>query len=100
MSTLHMISLPLDLRALRRWSAGRNLATDEGRALHHLLSETFGKGVLQPFRLMVAREGRTGTLYAYTVQEQTTLRETARETASPEALVVCESGATPPAAHG
>ncbi|MBF0192638.1 MAG: type I-E CRISPR-associated protein Cas6/Cse3/CasE [Magnetococcales bacterium] len=90
MSTLHMISLPLDLRALRRWSAGRNLAADEGCALHHLLSETFGKGVLQPFRLMVAREGRAGTLYAYTVQDAVSLRETACETACPESLVVCD----------
>ncbi|MBF0135208.1 MAG: type I-E CRISPR-associated protein Cas6/Cse3/CasE [Magnetococcales bacterium] len=90
MSTLSMISLPLDLRALRRWSAGRNLAIDEGCALHHLLSETFGKGILQPFRLMVTREARVGTLYAYTAQNQTALRETARETACPEALVVCD----------
>ncbi len=90
MSTLYMISLPLELRALRHWSASRNLATDEGCALHHLLSETFGKGVLQPFRLMVAREGRVGTLYAYTVQDQTTLRETAFETACPETLAVCD----------
>ncbi|MBF0185575.1 MAG: type I-E CRISPR-associated protein Cas6/Cse3/CasE [Magnetococcales bacterium] len=90
MSILYMISLPLELRALRRWSAGRNLSSDEGCALHHLLSETFGKGILQPFRLMVAREGRVGTLYAYTAQEQTTLTETAYESASPESLAVCD----------
>lgn len=92
MSTLHMIGLPLDLGALRRWAAGRGFAADEGRALHHLLCETFGRGILQPFRLMVARGGRAGTLYAYTTQDETALREMARETATPDALVVCDPG--------
>lgn len=90
MNALRMISLPLDLRALRRWSASQGLAADEGRALHHLLCETFGKGVLQPFRLMVARGGRAGTLYAYTTQDETALRATARETGTPDALAVCD----------
>jgi CRISPR system Cascade subunit CasE len=89
MSTLHMASLPLDLRSLRQWSAGQGLAADEGCALHHLLCETFGKSVLQPFRLMVARGARVGTLYAYTTVNELALREVARETAFPDALAVC-----------
>lgn len=90
MSTLFMISLPLDLGDFRRWAALRSIALDEGRALHHLLSETFGKGVLQPFRLMVAHGARRATLYAYTRQEAESLRQTAREAGAPEALAVAD----------
>lgn len=65
--TLHLIELPLSLRALHLWAGARNLGAsfDEGLALHHLLGETFGPAVLQPFRLMVAPRARVGTLYAY-----------------------------------
>lgn len=90
MSTLYMTSLPLDVRALRRWATGRRLAADEGRALHHLLCETFGKSALQPFRLMVARGGRAATLYAYTTLDEAALREIARDTGLPDALSVCD----------
>lgn len=90
MSTLFMISLPLDLGDFRRWAALRSVALDEGRALHHLLSETFGKGALQPFRLMVARGARRGMLYAYTRQDAESLRQMAREVGMPEAVVVAD----------
>lgn len=53
---LHLVELPIAMRALHHW-AGRRLPSpdlDEGVALHHLLAETFGPAVLQPFRLMVA----------------------------------------------
>lgn len=83
MTVLHMISLPLDLRELRRCAALRDLSTDEGRALHHFLSETFGKGVVKPFRLMVGQGSRTATLYAYTAFAETALRQNA-ETTAPE----------------
>ena len=54
MISSYLISLPIDLRALRRWAAARGFGADEGCALHHLLSETFGKSAhLQPFRLLV-----------------------------------------------
>lgn len=75
MTGLRMVSLPVNLREFRRIAALRNHARDEGRALHHLLSEAFGKGALQPFRLMVAPEGRLATLYAYTQMPETVLRE-------------------------
>ena len=61
MSRLHLVSLPLDLRGFRQWMARRGLGVDEGRALHHLFGETFGKGALQPFRLMVAPGAGRGT---------------------------------------
>lgn len=89
MTRLHLISLPLELRPFRQWAGARKFGTDEGRALHHLLGETFGKGALQPFRLMVAPGARTGTLYAYTLSDQDSLQQTARETGLPDALHVC-----------
>lgn len=90
MSKLHLISLPLELRSLRRWAAERSFGADEGRALHHLLSETFGKSALQPFRLLVAPGKETGNLYAYAKTDEDNLREVARECAMPDALAVCD----------
>ncbi|MCA1951551.1 MAG: type I-E CRISPR-associated protein Cas6/Cse3/CasE [Hyphomicrobiales bacterium] len=85
MTLLHMLSLPVDLRELRRWSASCGLEADEGRALHHLLCETFGKGVAQPFRLMPGRGGAClAHLYSYTSASQQALRQTAAETGLPE----------------
>lgn len=89
MSPLHLISLPLDLSLLRRWAAMRCFGADEGLALHHLLSETFGKGVLQPFRLMAAPGAARATLYAYARSDEASLRQTARECAMPDTLAVC-----------
>jgi CRISPR system Cascade subunit CasE len=66
MSALYFASVPVDMRAFRRLAALRGFASDEGRATHHLLSEAFGKGSLQPFRMMVAGGERQATLYAYT----------------------------------
>lgn len=90
MMTLHMVSLPIELKSLRQWSARRNLSRDEGATLHHLLAETFGKSVLQPFRLMVSPGSVSATLYAYTTEDQTTLQQTATETGMPDALAVCD----------
>ncbi|MCW2286080.1 CRISPR system Cascade subunit CasE [Rhodoblastus acidophilus] len=89
MNALHLISLPLDLAPLRRWAAMRGFGADEGLALHHLLSETFGKGATQPFRLMAAPGAARATLYAYARSDETNLRQTARECATPDALAVC-----------
>ena len=90
MSSLHLASLPLDLKDLRQWAARRGLGIDEGKVLHHLLTETFGKGVLHPFRLMVAPRAGYGTLYAYTNSDAAALRQTADETGLPDALSVCD----------
>ena len=90
MSDLHLVSLPLDLRLLRQWAARRGFGLDEGRVLHHLLTETFGKGALRPFRLMVAPKVRCGTLLAYTRSGAAALRRTAIESGFPDALSVCD----------
>jgi CRISPR system Cascade subunit CasE len=93
MTTLHMISVPVDLRELRRLAAQQGLGADEGRALHHFLCEAFGKGVVQPFRLMPGRSGaRLGTLYGYTVGTEENLRGTLAETAPPESAQVFDLG--------
>ena len=89
MTALHMVSLPIELKTFRRWSAQRNLAADEGAALHHLLGEMFGKSALQPFRLMVAPGSASATIYAYTQTGRDDLVRTARESAMPDALEVC-----------
>jgi CRISPR system Cascade subunit CasE len=90
--TLHLIRLPIRLSALARWGAdrgwvkGKTGAFDEGRALHHLLSETFGKGLAQPFRLLVPPRANAGNLYAYSAASADSLRATARAIALPEHL--------------
>jgi len=90
MTALNMISLPLDLKSFRRWAAHRSLAEDEGCALHHLLGESFGKGVLQPFRLMVAPGAANATLYAYASVDAASLVTTAQESGMPDALAICD----------
>ncbi|GEO82010.1 type I-E CRISPR-associated protein Cas6/Cse3/CasE [Pararhodospirillum oryzae] len=90
MTALHLACLPLLLPDVHRWAARRGLGGDEGRALHHLLAETFGKGVAQPFRLMVGTGGSVANVYAYTPHDATALRATARETGLPDALAVCD----------
>ncbi|KXS38164.1 type I-E CRISPR-associated protein Cas6/Cse3/CasE [Modicisalibacter sp. 'Wilcox'] len=90
--TLQLIRLPVDLAELARiagergWTGGRRQHFDEGAALHHLLGETFGAGVLQPFRLRVAPRQRQGRLYAYTRHDSAELVETATIAATPEVM--------------
>ena len=80
---LHLARLPVSLPALARaagergWTHGNRAVFDEGAALHHLLGEAFGPGVLQPFRLIVAPRAQAGTLYAYTHSAADDLRDTA-----------------------
>jgi len=90
MSALSLISLPVNLREFRRWAVLRQVGADEGRALHHLLSEAFGKGLLQPFRLMPAPKGNVATLYAYSQSPENVLRENL-EVAAPELLNVLQT---------
>ena len=95
--TLWMLRLPLDASALARHAAERGWmhrrGHDEGRALHHLLTETFGKtdgevpkSAYQPFRLLSGK-GRS-SLYGYSTIAPETLRETAEAIAPPEALAL------------
>jgi len=93
MTEFHLLSLPINLGPLRKWAALRGFGADEGCALHHLLSETFGKGVLQPFRLMVSPGAASGTLYAYMRPNEAALKQVVAETALPDALTVCDVAA-------
>lgn len=83
--SLHLIELPLSLKALHLWAGGRKLGTpfDEGLRLHHLLGEVFGPAVLQPFRLMVAPRALNGTIYAYAAMDADTLRQQAQAGLTP-----------------
>jgi len=71
----------------RRGANGReaDASFDTGRALHHVLNETFGPSVLKPFRLMAPRERDAGTVYAYSTLSKDDLRRIANETSIPEA---------------
>ena len=103
MSPLYFVRLPLSIPALGRWAADRNLGwsvrrsakgqerdvgLDEGRALHHLLTESFGQRVLHPFRLFVAPQAKQGHVYAYSRSNQVQLLEVAQACAMPEAQAV------------
>ena len=105
MTALHFVRLPVAIPALHRWAGERgigwcerrdpqgrerNVTFDEGRALHHLLAETFGKGALQPFRLFAAPGQRNGNLYAYSQSDKAALAQTLQACAMPEALAVCD----------
>lgn len=93
---LFMLHLPVDLRELARqaddrgWmsrpfkSQERAVGFDEGKALHHLLDETFGPGRLRPFRLMPAPGARTASLYAYTSLTCEALERQRHETGPPD----------------
>lgn len=89
-ASLNLIRLPVDLRALARQAGDRgwvkrrdwrgretDVDFDEGAALHHVLGETFGPGVLQPFRLKVSPGAARGDIWAYSSQSVEALRETA-----------------------
>lgn len=92
--SLHLIEVVLSLRALHLWAGGRKLGApfDEGLALHHLLGETFGPSVLQPFRLMVAPGAERGTLYAYAATDAETLARHARATLTPDLAAAIDIG--------
>lgn len=90
--TLHLVELPLSLKALHLWAGGRRLgaAFDEGVALHHLLGETFGPAALQPFRLMVAPGAQVGTLYAYATADADALGLQAKASLTPAHAAVID----------
>lgn len=90
----YFVRVPLSLNALARWAGergwvqGRARTFDEGRALHHLLDETFGRGTLRPFRLLVPPRRVDGNLYAYSGNDHEMLRAAMRKFALPEHLTV------------
>ncbi|MEL6423472.1 MAG: type I-E CRISPR-associated protein Cas6/Cse3/CasE [Pseudomonadota bacterium] len=92
-TSLFMLHMPIDLQQVAHYAAHRgfgasqyrNSGFDEGRALHHILVETFGPGALKPFRLMVAPRGQSGSLYAYTAEQPDALMARIEATILPEA---------------
>ncbi len=105
MNALQLVRMPVSLPNLARWAAARNIGWtahrdrkgreqdadfDEGRALHHLLAESFGPGTLSPFRLMVAPRSAQGHLYAYSASDQAALQAAAQSYALPEVAAVCD----------
>ncbi len=101
MTALHLVRAPIETAALARWAAERGRgwvrhkgrdAFDEGRALHHLLDETLGPGLLRPFRLLVPPRRNRGSIYAYSTQDAQALRAAAAAHALPEHLKVLSAG--------
>lgn len=94
MSALYLIRISVAVSALARWAGergwlpGRNVAFDEGRALHHLVDEAFGPGVLRPFRLLVPPRSGEGNLYSYSRQDHDQLRSALQHYALPDHLAV------------
>ena len=94
--TAHLIFAPMDMRVFNRWAADRGLVKhgtfDQGFALHVLLSATFGKGVLQPFRLISSPRRHAASLYAYADEDQTALQRVAETVATPDCLEALDTG--------
>ena len=90
-----LVRIPVAMVELNRWAARRgglwsHSDLDVGRALHHLLCESFPTGALQPFRLFVPARQQRGHLYAYTATSESALRSCFRACASPEAADILQ----------
>ncbi len=98
---LYLIRVPMETKALGSWAdergwvrhRGRLSDFDEGRALHHLLDEALGPGLLRPFRLLVPPRRATGYLYAYSRCNAEELAGRARCYALPDHLAVLRTEA-------
>ena len=92
MTPLFLIRVPVNMDRLIRWAGDRGwlsyrgdvVGFDHGRALHHLVDETMGPGVLRPFRLFTSH-GKA-TLYGYCSMGDHALKTQARIHALPEYL--------------
>lgn len=94
MTDIHLIRIPIDVSNLSRWAvergwSGRSGTTyDEGRALHHLITEMWGRGSILCFRILVPPRRRLGNLYAYSKMNADGLRDMALAHALPEHLEI------------
>ncbi len=93
--TAHMLAQPVDMRAFNRWAADRGFVRrgtfDEGFALHVLLGSTFGRSVLQPFRLFHSPRSRRASLFAYADADASSLRRMSDTVATPDCLDVLDT---------
>ena len=92
---LNLIRIPIATDELSFWAADRGwvkhrniISYDEGRALHHLVNESFGPGVFHTFRLLVPPRRAVGNLYAYSGRNADQLRHLVDLYARPEHLNV------------
>lgn len=86
----HMVRLRPDLRRLTALAVDRKLlpaqSDDLSYAAHVFLAETFGPGVLQPFRLQEGAGGRAPLLYGYSARDAEALAELAQLYGDPAVL--------------
>ncbi|QDH14861.1 type I-E CRISPR-associated protein Cas6/Cse3/CasE [Oecophyllibacter saccharovorans] len=90
--SFYLLHAPLNSRQLMQWTADQiseGQTPDYGLALHRLLSASFGKGVVQPFRLFSPRAGKWA-LYGYSDHDAQALQEIARDCAPPEIVGVLD----------
>ena len=93
---LNLVRASVDTNRLARWAGtrgwvqrkGQHTTFDEGRALHHLITEVLGPGVFKAFRLLVASRRTVGNLYAYSSLDAEALRSAAETHACPDHLAV------------
>ena len=89
-TAIHLVRAKISMPALECWAQERGWIRDgvfdTGRALHHMLGETFGPGLLGPFRLMVSPNRTTANLYGYCKLDARALREAAQLYAAPEQM--------------
>ena len=95
MTALHLVRIPIRIDALARWARERGwtgnrpgAGFDEGRAIHHLLSETLGPRTVNCFRLLTVPRRPEGNLYLYSPTAADDLRTAAETCAWPEHLSV------------
>lgn len=94
MTGMHLVRIPVETGKLaqwaadRGWSGRRGVSYDEGRALHHLVTEIWGPGAFSCFRLLVPPRRRLGNLYAYSEMSTAALHDAASAHALPEHLEV------------
>lgn len=88
----YLVYVPIRFFHFQRWAGERGLMSrgifDEGAAFHLLLSNIFGKRVLQPFRLFASDRRRTATLYAYSDVASSELQQRAANFATPDCVEV------------
>ena len=81
-ATLQMLRADVSVRDFQRWMGTRRLQ-DPDHAMHCLLTEVFGELAPKPFRLMIPRGCRRGTLYGYGSATAAAFREAASSFADP-----------------
>ncbi len=92
--TLHILHVPIDMRQFNRWVGIRSSLgaghIDSGFGLHTLLTEAFGRRVIQPFRLFASERRALASLYGYSEFDSDNLREKWESYATPDCVGVLD----------